>query len=79
MRVDDDLVQRIGKSEIFSEYEAAFTDTTGLPFFCLFSIRTPSQGSPSGMPCPNCTRGSGLGMLSGRFPCACRSTGLKPP
>jgi AraC-like DNA-binding protein/ligand-binding sensor protein len=31
MRVDDDLVQRIGKSEIFSEYEAAFTDTTGLP------------------------------------------------
>jgi len=31
MRVDDDLVQRIGKSEIFSEYEAAFEDTTGLP------------------------------------------------
>jgi AraC-like DNA-binding protein/ligand-binding sensor protein len=31
MRVDDDLIQRIGKSEIFSEYEAAFEDTTGLP------------------------------------------------
>jgi AraC-like DNA-binding protein/ligand-binding sensor protein len=31
MRVDGDLVQRIGKSEIFSEYEAAFEDTTGLP------------------------------------------------
>ncbi len=31
MRIDDDLVQRIGKSEIFSEYEAAFEDTTGLP------------------------------------------------
>jgi AraC-like DNA-binding protein/ligand-binding sensor protein len=31
MRVDDDLVQRIGKSEIFSEYEAAFEDATGLP------------------------------------------------
>jgi AraC-like DNA-binding protein/ligand-binding sensor protein len=31
MRVDDDLIQRIGKFEIFSEYEAAFEDTTGLP------------------------------------------------
>jgi AraC-like DNA-binding protein/ligand-binding sensor protein len=31
MRVDDDLIQRIGKSEIFSDYEAAFEDTTGLP------------------------------------------------
>jgi AraC-like DNA-binding protein/ligand-binding sensor protein len=31
MRVDDDLIQRIGKSEIFSEYKAAFEDTTGLP------------------------------------------------
>jgi AraC-like DNA-binding protein/ligand-binding sensor protein len=31
MRVDDDLIQRIGKSEIFSEYETAFEDTTELP------------------------------------------------
>jgi AraC-like DNA-binding protein/ligand-binding sensor protein len=31
MRVDDDLIQRIGRSEIFSEYEAAFEDATGLP------------------------------------------------
>jgi AraC-like DNA-binding protein/ligand-binding sensor protein len=31
MRVDDNLVQRIGKSEIYSEYETAFEDATGLP------------------------------------------------
>src|ERR1700745_3560137 len=31
MRVDDDLIRRIGKSEIFSEYQAAFEDATGLP------------------------------------------------
>jgi len=31
MRVDDDLIQRIGKSEMFSEYQAAFEDATGLP------------------------------------------------
>ena len=31
MRVDDDLIQRIGKSEMFSEYMAAFEDATGLP------------------------------------------------
>jgi AraC-like DNA-binding protein/ligand-binding sensor protein len=31
MRVDDDLIQRIGKSETFSEYQAAFEDATGLP------------------------------------------------
>ena len=31
MRVDDDLIRRIGKSEMFSEYQAAFEDATGLP------------------------------------------------
>src|SRR6516164_475479 len=31
MHVDDDLIRRIGKSDMFSEYEAAFTDATGLP------------------------------------------------
>jgi AraC-like DNA-binding protein/ligand-binding sensor protein len=31
MRPDDDLIRRIGKSEMFSEYEAAFGDATGLP------------------------------------------------
>jgi AraC-like DNA-binding protein len=31
MRVDDDLIRRIGKSEMFSEYQAAFEDVTGLP------------------------------------------------
>src|SRR5262245_11655397 len=31
MRLDDDLIQRIGKSEMFSEYQAAFADATGLP------------------------------------------------
>ena len=31
MRVDDDLIRRIGKSEMFSEYRAAFEDATGLP------------------------------------------------
>ena len=31
MRVDDDLIQRIGKSEMFSQYQAAFQDATGLP------------------------------------------------
>jgi AraC-like DNA-binding protein/ligand-binding sensor protein len=31
IRVDDDLIQRIGKSKIFSEYETAFEDATGLP------------------------------------------------
>jgi ligand-binding sensor protein len=31
MRVDDDLIRQIGKSEIFSEYQAAFEDATGLP------------------------------------------------
>jgi len=30
MRVDDDLIRRIGKSEMFSEYQAAFEDATGL-------------------------------------------------
>src|SRR5260370_13577360 len=28
---DDDLIQRIGNSEMFSEYETAFEDATGLP------------------------------------------------
>jgi AraC-like DNA-binding protein/ligand-binding sensor protein len=31
MRVDDDLIRRIGKSEMFSQYQAAFQDATGLP------------------------------------------------
>jgi AraC-like DNA-binding protein len=31
MRIDDDLIRRIGKSEMFSEYQAAFEDATGLP------------------------------------------------
>ena len=31
MRVDDDLIHRIGKSEMFSEYQAAFEVATGLP------------------------------------------------
>jgi AraC-like DNA-binding protein len=31
MRVDDDLIRRIGKSEIFSKYQAAFEDAIGLP------------------------------------------------
>src|SRR5262245_24955901 len=31
MRVDDDLIHRIGKSGMFSEYQAAFEDATGLP------------------------------------------------
>jgi AraC-like DNA-binding protein/ligand-binding sensor protein len=31
MRVDDGLIQRIGNSELFSEYETAFEDATGLP------------------------------------------------
>jgi AraC-like DNA-binding protein/ligand-binding sensor protein len=31
MRVDDDLIRRIGKSEMFSEYQAAFQDATELP------------------------------------------------
>jgi AraC-like DNA-binding protein/ligand-binding sensor protein len=31
MRVDDDLIRRMGISEIFSEYQAAFEDATGLP------------------------------------------------
>jgi hypothetical protein len=31
MRADVDLVQRISCSEIYSEYEKAFGDSTGLP------------------------------------------------
>jgi AraC-like DNA-binding protein/ligand-binding sensor protein len=31
MHVDNDLIRRIGKSEMFSEYQAAFEDATGLP------------------------------------------------
>src|SRR5215472_13688107 len=31
MRVDDDLIRRIAKSEMFAEYQAAFEDATGLP------------------------------------------------
>jgi len=31
MRADADLVQRISRSEIYSEYEKAFGDGTGLP------------------------------------------------
>ena len=31
MRADHDLIQRIGKSEMFLEYETAFQDATGLP------------------------------------------------
>lgn len=32
MRVDDELIRRIRKSETFVEYESAFEDATGLPF-----------------------------------------------
>jgi AraC-like DNA-binding protein/ligand-binding sensor protein len=31
MRIDDDLIRRIGRSQMFSEYQAAFEDATGLP------------------------------------------------
>src|SRR6516165_10315442 len=31
MHVDNDLIRRIGKSEMFSEYQAAFEDAIGLP------------------------------------------------
>ena len=31
MRVDDDLIQRKRNSEMYSEYETAFEDATGIP------------------------------------------------